>query len=112
MPLQFPPVSFGLATLITLIAAVVADTFLVLWGVSLRRDTENLKHKSLILLVSILVLMSDFLYIFLPGIEYISGPEFYAIELVIGYLYALFRYGYVSTDLAITLGNILIEFGR
>ncbi|MHA1906733.1 MAG: hypothetical protein ACW98Y_05540 [Candidatus Thorarchaeota archaeon] len=112
MPLQFPPIILDLPTLITLIAAIVADIFLVLWGISLRSDAKVIKHKSLILILSFLVLISDILNMFLPSVEYVSGPEFYPMELVIGYLFSLFRYGYISAALAITLGIILIAFGR
>ncbi|MHA1958615.1 MAG: hypothetical protein ACW99U_00135 [Candidatus Thorarchaeota archaeon] len=112
MPLEFPPVVFDLTTLVVLIVAVVANIFLVLWGVNLWRDPKEFKHKSLILLVSFLVLLSSILYIILPGINYVSGPEFFAIEIVIGYLYSLFRYGYVTNALVITLGIIFIAFGR
>jgi hypothetical protein len=112
MPLEFSPVVFDPATLVVLAAAVVANVFLVLWGVNLWRNPKEFKHKSLILIVSFLVLLSSILYIILPGIDYISGPEFFAIEIVIGYLYSLFRYGYVTNALVIILGIAFIAFGR
>ncbi|MHA2312511.1 MAG: hypothetical protein ACXADF_13555 [Candidatus Thorarchaeota archaeon] len=112
MPLEFPPVVFDPTTLTLFIAGVVSNIFLVLWGVSLWRNPKEFKHKSLILMVSLLVLLSSILYITLPGIDYISGPEFIAIEIVIGYLYSLFRYGYVTNALVIILGIIFMAFGR
>lgn len=112
MPLEFPPAVFDPTTLITLFAAVVSNVFLVLWGASLWRDSKEFKHKSLILMVSFLILLSSIAYILLPGIEYVSGPEVVPIELVIGYLYSLFRYGYVTNALVIILGIAIIAFGK
>jgi hypothetical protein len=62
--------------------------------------------------MSCLVLFSSIAYIILPTVVYISGPEFIAMELVIGYLYALFRFGYVTNALVIILGIAFIAFGR
>jgi hypothetical protein len=112
MPLEFPQVVFEPTTLIIQFAAVVSNIFLVLWCVSLRRDSKEFKHRSLILLVSLLVLFSSIAYFLLPGIEYVAGPEFIPIELVIGYLYSLFRYGYLTNALVIILGISFIAFGR
>lgn len=63
-------------------------------------------------MVSLLILFSSIAYILLPGIEYVSGPEVIPIELVIGYLYSLFRYGYVTNALVIILGIVIIAFGK
>ena len=112
MPLEFPPEVFDPTTLTLLIAAVVSNIFLVLWGVSLWKDSKEFKHKSLILLGSFLVLLSSILHIILPGIDYVSGPEVFVIEIVIGYLYSLFRFGYVTNALVIILGIIIIAFGK
>ncbi|MHA1950071.1 MAG: hypothetical protein ACW99G_12745 [Candidatus Thorarchaeota archaeon] len=112
MPLEFPPAVFDQTTLIIQTAAIVSNIFLVLWCVSLRRDSKEYKHRSLILLASCLVLFSSIAYLLLPGIEYVSGPEVIPIELVIGYLYSMFRYGYVTNALVIILGIVLIAFGR
>ncbi|MHA2426156.1 MAG: hypothetical protein ACXAEF_15315, partial [Candidatus Thorarchaeota archaeon] len=112
MPLEFPPVVFDSTTLIMLFAAVVSNVFLVLWGVILRKESKEFKHRSLILLVSCLVLLSSIAYILLPGIEYVSGPEVDPTELVIGYLYSLFRYGYLTNALVIILGIAIIAFGK
>jgi hypothetical protein len=112
MTLEFPPVVFNPTTLIVYITAVVSNLFLVLWGVSLWRDSKEFKHRLLILLVSCLVLFSSIAYILLPGIEYVAGPEVVPIELVIGYLYSLFRFGYVTNALVIILGIAIIAFGK
>jgi hypothetical protein len=112
VPLEFPPVVFDPTTLSIQIAAVVSNIFLVFWSVSLRRDTKEFKHSSLILLASSLVLSSSIAYFLLPGIEYVSGPEVIPIELVIGFLYSLFRYGYVTNALVIILGIAFIAFGQ
>ena len=112
MPLEFPPAVFDQTTLVMLLASVVSNVLLVLWGASLWRDSKEFKHKSLILMVSFLVLISDILYILLPGVEYVSGSEVITIELAIGYLYSLFRFGYVTNALVIILGIVIIAFGR
>jgi hypothetical protein len=112
VPLEFPPVVFEPIEQIMSVAGVVSNIFLFLWCLSLWRDSKEFKHKSLILLMSCLVLISSIAYIPLPRVVYVSGPEFIPIELVIGYLYSLFRYGYVANALVIILGIVFIAFGR
>jgi hypothetical protein len=112
MPLEFPPIVFDPTDLIVSFASVISNIFLVLWFVTLWRDSKEFKHRSLILLMGCLVLFSSIAYILLPRVEYVSGPEFIPMELVVGYLYALFRFGYVTNALVIILGIALIAFGR
>ena len=112
MPLEFPPVVFNPIEQIVSFAGVVSNIFLVLWCVSLWRDSKEFRHRSLILLMSCLVLMSSIVYIPLPRVAYVSGPDFIPMELVVGYLYALFRFGYVTNALVIIMGIGFIAFGR
>ena len=112
MPLEFPPVVFDPIEQIASFSGVVSNIFLVLWCVSLWRDSKEFKHRILLVLMSCLVLFSSIAYIILPRVVYVSGPEFIAMELVIGYLYALFRFGYVTNALVIILGIGFIAFGR
>jgi len=112
MPLEFPPVVLDPTDQIISFAGIVSNIFLVLWCVNLCRTSKELKHRLLILLTSCLILFSSITYIFLPRVVYVSGPEFIPMELVIGYLYALFRFGYVTNALVIILGIGFIAFGR
>jgi hypothetical protein len=112
MPLEFPPVVFAPMEQMVSFGGFVSNIFLVLWCVSLWRDPKEFKHRSLILLMSCFVLLSSIVCIPLPRVVYVSGPEFIPMELVIGYLYALFRFGYVTNALVIILGIGFIAFGR
>jgi hypothetical protein len=112
VPLEFPPVVFEPIEQIMSVAGIVSNIFLVLWCVTLWKDSKEFKHKALILLMSCLVLLSSIAYIPLPRVVYVSGSEFIPMELVIGYLYSLFRFGYVTKALAIILGIVFIAFGR
>jgi len=112
MPLEFPPVVLDPTDQIISFAGIISNILLVLWCVNLCRDSKELKHRVLMLLTSCLVLFSSIAYILLPRVVYVSGPEFIPMDLVIGYIYSLFRFGYVTNALVIILGIGFIAFGR
>jgi hypothetical protein len=112
MPLVFPPVANSATTLVELSVAIIANVFLLLWAVSLRKNDKESQYKSILLFLTSLMFVWSIIVIFLPGIQYVAGPEFRPMDVVVGFLYALFRYGYISDILLILLGTTLFAFGR